>query len=876
MKPAPPLAALSVIPAFAAPLGALPPLVMHANTRPSRIAPTRRPVGLLVAGLFLVAPLGSLLAQTALAAPTTPRAALRPAPPQAIPSPIPPLPLRVNAPPSAPQLRVAAPKALPKATAKTEIAGGGKLIKIAQTGAVANLGAKKKVIQVPALSLPPLSTPLPTWMQAASVRVDKLEKPSNSRLAQNAGAPPVRNPAGPVTNSDRLPNQIEVATSTYVVLLTTTDLQTVAVADPSIADVAVVNSRAVLLNGKGSGVTSLVIVDGQKIRQYSVRVTAAPNQRPTDIAEQIGIPGVTVRMVMGAVVLSGEVGSEIESKRAAEIAGIYAPKVINQLSVRPDETNSSMGRAMQISDLIGLPGVTVRMAGETAILSGNVESESQVRDAETVAATMAPKVLNLLKTPPVTVDQLRQSLGLAPLNMANAQMVPGAGLGGVGAAPAPIAGAGVPEIGTLSPLTIREAAGQLILEGTLESESEVQRALAEAARTGLPVSNRLRVRPAPTAGQTLALAVAGAINLPGVRVSGSANRLILQGVVQDTNDAVVAEQIARSFAPQVDNLLQTPNPVLVDVDISIVEISNNDLKNLGFQFPSLQDSSGSGFVIGQVSQNDDLPGALQPTGSTTAAQTPATPTTPGGTPTAGTPVFVRDGGLFRSFRQQTAFQASLRAEVRENKIRLLSNPRTTVLSGRTATFQVGGQVPIPTNITQTATGTVTSVQFKDFGVLVDVVPNALPNGNVTLRLRTEVSQPDNSIGFQPIAGAGIIPGFTRRATVSEVTVPRDGTVALGGLISSDNRKLISRVPILSNIPILGALFKSKRFQDSQTELVIFVTPRVLPNTLSPGTLAPAGVVAAGNTINAGTVLGNPGIAQFNVGGAIATGGGTPQ
>ena len=344
-----------------------------------------------------------------------------------------------------------------------------------------------------------------------------------------------------------------------------------------------------------------------------------------------------------------------------------------------------------------------------------------------------------------------------------------------------------------------------------------------------------------------------------MRVAGSANRLILQGTVNNTNDAVVAEQIARSFAPQVDNLLQTPNPILVDVDISIVEISSNAIKNLGFTFPSLQDASQSGFVVGQRAVNADLPGPLvgPKTGTTTE---PARPTS----------------FLDRGLATQSAFQAALRAEIRDNNVHLLSNPRTTVLSGRTATFQVGGQVPVPTNITQTATGTVTAVQFKDFGVLVDVVPNASPDGNVTLRLRTEVSQPDPTIGFQPLAGAGIIPGFTRRATVSEVTIARGGTIALGGLISTENRKLISRVPVLSNIPILGTLFKSKRFQDLQTELVIFVTPRVLPNPLKNGETAAAGVVAVGNNINAGTVLGNPGIAQFNTGGALATGGGTPQ
>ena len=829
-------------------------------------------IGFLVAGLLVTSPIFAPQNHAAQAAEegkgTPPRANLMPAAPSAIPRIVPPLPVKVNAPTAQ-----TGESGATVAQSKTSMLGGGKLIEVSAptpANAQAAVGGMKKVIEVPGLTLPPLSAPLPTWMRSATVRVDKLENaglptlpapPATSatgtgqnktRLAQNPAAPPVR-PSAPVTSSDRLPNQIEVAVSTFVVLLTTTDLQTVAVADPAIADVAVVNSRSVLLNGKGPGVTSLVIVDGQKIRQYTVRVTAAPGERPLDVAEAIGMPGVSVRRVKDALVLDGEVASDDEAKRAAEIAGIYANKVVNQLTVRNEEMTVDKGAvtASQISDLIGLPGVVVRMAGQTVILSGQVESAVQAADAQTIAETMAPKVLNLLKTPPASVDDIRRSL--------NAQ---------ADGTVAPLAGVG--QIQMASPLVVREVAGQLILEGNVQSESEAQRILAEANRTGMTISNRLQVLPALSANQVLSSTVAQAINLPGVRVSGSPNRLILQGIVQNTNDAVAAEQIARSFAPQVDNLLQTPNPILVDVDISIVEISNTGLKNLGFQFPSIQDSSGTGFVIGQRSVNSDLPGAVQPTGTTSGATT-----NPGQTGGNSTPIFTEDGGFNSRIRQQTAFQANLRAEIRDNNIRLLSNPRTTVLSGRTATFQVGGQVPVPVSITQSQVGTVTGIQFKDFGVLVDVVPVASPDGNVTMRLRTEVSQPDPTIGFQPVPGAGIIPGFTRRATVSEVTIARGGTIALGGLISRENRKLITKVPILSSIPILGKLFQSKRFQDSQTELVIFVTPRVLPNPLAPGETAFAGVTAAGNTSNSGTVLGNPGIPQFNVGGVVATGG-APQ
>ena len=673
------------------------------------------------------------------------------------------------------------------------------------------LGGMKKVISVPSLSLPPLSKPLPRWMQNAAVKVDRLDK-KPARLAQNPLAPPVRNPAVPVTNSDRLPNQIEVAVSTFVVLLTTTDLQTVAVADPGIADVAVVNSRSVLLNGKSAGVTSLVIVDGQKIRQYTVRVTAAPGSRPVDVASAIGLPGVSVRSLRDTLILEGEVANAEEARRAIEIAGIYAPKVINQLTIR-GQISQEAGNAAQLRDLINLPNVNVRVVGDTAVLSGIVDTPQQIQDADVIARAISKNVINQLRLPALTSEQVRQSLSAvaeAPIGSSIAGPTPP----GVFAAP--------------SPLIVREAGGSLILEGSTDSQAAYDQIVALATRTGLPLVNRLQVPAALSTDQGVLASIAQAIGRPGVRVSGTAKRLVLEGLVANTEEAVAVEQIARAYAAQVDNMLQTPNPRLVDVDVSIVEITRTGIKNLGFTFPSLLDSSGTGFVFGQRSTGADTPGPL---------------------PVPGT----------GSFQQQNAFQAALRAEIQNQNVRLLSNPRTTVLSGRTATFQVGGQVPVPVSITQSATGTITGIAFKDFGVLVDVVPNASANGAVTMRVKTEISQPDTSIGFSPTPGAGIIPGFQRRAATTEVTTSPGGTIALGGLISTDARTLISRVPVLSRIPILGSLFTSKRFQNNQTELVIFVTPRLLPNPLPAGTTAAAGVVSVGNTTNASAILGNPGL-----------------
>ncbi|RYX86102.1 BON domain-containing protein [bacterium] len=728
-------------------------------------------------------------------------------------------------------------------------------------------GGMKKVIKVPGLALPPLSQPLPDWMKAASVRVDRLDKSSKpipapapatangQRLAQNPDGSPVRQPAAPVTSSDRLSNQIEVATSTFVVLLTTTDLQTVAVADPTIADVAVVNSRSVLLNGKAPGVTSLVIVDGQKIRQYSVRVTQAPGSRPIDVTAAIGIPGVSVRPVKDSLVLEGEVGSADEAKRAEEIASVYAPKVINQLSVRSTGGSPADASMAQMSEMLAdYPSVKARLAGETVILSGEVADPRDIQDAETIASATGKKVVNLIKLPVLTVDQLRQSLGAT--DTLTTQSMPG-------------------QISTVAPISVRELGGQLVLEGYSNSQADIDLALAAAKRTGLPIVNHLAVRPALSTEQQLTSAVAAAIGRPNITVRGTTKRLVLEGTVNDTNEAVLAEQVARGFAGSVDNLLQTPSPVQVSVDVTIAEINSTDARALGVQYGTASltnETIGTAPVVGAdgtpVIGTDGLP-LTQKTVSRTI-----NPSFTQGVAQAGNG-FAGFGGL--GFIDP--FRARINALVNNNRGRILSAPSTTVLSGRTATFQVGGQVPIPAVSTIGNNGNTTAIVFKNYGILLDVVPNALPSGVVTLRVRTEVSQPDFANGVTPPGGGGVVPGFQTRSTVTEVTVPPSGILSLSGLIRSEDTKAETGVPILSKIPIIGSLFKSKDFRQNKTELVIFVKPRVLANPLTDGQLAPAGVVAVGENSNAATQLGNSGISSFNGGSSISTapsGGGAAQ
>jgi len=749
-------------------------------------------------------------------------------------------------------------------------------LQAAQNGAAQNGAALKrasagmgKVITVSSLKqLPPATQPLPTLYgnsRRASVIAIGLDLPSKTARAENSSSSNVRSSnvrssnvpvyspsARPMSarsalGSRLLPNQLEVSEGTFVVLQTATDLDTVAIADPTIADVSVVNSRAVLVSGKKPGVTSLVIVDREKIRQYQVRVLPSPGTLPRDIAAQIGMPGVSVRQVRDAIVLDGEVNSAEDARRAVEIAGIYSKKVVSQLSVRGVPIgDNAIGQ--QIQTLIGLPNVSVTLIGDALLLQGTVDSPLQRFRAEQVAMASGRKVTNLIDLPTLSMEDVQQTLGSAS-----------AGTVGVD---------GTLPMGGIDPtsITVRRIGDQIILEGNALDQERVDQAIAVASRSGLQVISRLKVLPPIPAEARVLQAITTAIGIPGVTAYGSPKRLILRGTVPDSNVANAAVQIARAYAAEVDNMMVTPDPIQINVDVQIVEINTNNARNLGVQYGT----------VALTGETVTQPGTslIVPPGS--PAGTPAVPvTTGGGTTRTIDPTFQQGIGLLGNgfigtggLTSINPFRVRLNALYSTGNARLLSNPRTTVLSGRTATFQVGGQVPIPSGSTTGQAGTSTTIVFKNFGILLEVNPVGNNDGVVTMRVRTEVSQPDPTLGIVPPGGGGLIPGFSRRQTATEVVVGRGGTVALGGLIQNNITQTISRVPILSNIPILGALFRSKQFQRNQTELVIFVTPRVLPNTLPAGTTAFAGTSISDNTTNMGTQMGNPGLATFNDGSAI--------
>jgi pilus assembly protein CpaC len=164
----------------------------------------------------------------------------------------------------------------------------------------------------------------------------------------------------------------------------------------------------------------------------------------------------------------------------------------------------------------------------------------------------------------------------------------------------------------------------------------------------------------------------------------------------------------------------------------------------------------------------------------------------------------------------------LQALERQGLIRTLAQPNIIALSGETANFLAGGEFPIPTG---TAIGGQITIEFKQFGVGLSFTPTLLEDGLINLLVSPEVSSLDPAAGIE-ISGVRI-PGLRVRRARTTLEL-RDGqTFALAGLIQSDFRDTVNRVPLLGRIPILGALFRSQSFEREETELVILVTPRIV-------------------------------------------------
>jgi pilus assembly protein CpaC len=201
--------------------------------------------------------------------------------------------------------------------------------------------------------------------------------------------------------------------------------------------------------------------------------------------------------------------------------------------------------------------------------------------------------------------------------------------------------------------------------------------------------------------------------------------------------------------------------------------------------------------------------------------------------TANSAPLVAGNALTGSFGTMPSVQATLRAMESAGVVRTLAEPNLTAISGESATFISGGEFPIPTGVTcQTTTSggigqCVQTVSFKKFGISLNFTPVVLTEGRISLRVMTEVSEVSTENALTGGQGGTTIPSIKTRRAETTLEIPSGGAMAMAGLIQEQTKQAINGLPGLSQLPVLGTLFRSRDFVNNQTELMVLVTPYVV-------------------------------------------------
>ena len=290
-----------------------------------------------------------------------------------------------------------------------------------------------------------------------------------------------------------------------------------------------------------------------------------------------------------------------------------------------------------------------------------------------------------------------------------------------------------------------------------------------------------------------------------IQIDGLGDSVILTGTAATPVEAQQAGDLAARLAGGVEkvvNSITVRGRDQVMLKVTVAEVQRSIIKQLGI------DLSGQ-FNYGTAVVNFNNSNPFTATGQP----------------------LVSGNAITTSFGATPSVKATLRAMESAGVTRTLAEPNLTAISGESATFISGGEFPISTGVTcqTTAAGSVgqcaPSIAFKKFGISLNFTPVVLTEGRISLRVMTEVSEVsnDNSINVTGVQ----VPSIKTRRAETTLEIPSGGSMAMAGLIQDQTKSAINGLPGLSQLPVLGALFRSRDFQDNKTELMVIVTPYIV-------------------------------------------------
>lgn len=305
----------------------------------------------------------------------------------------------------------------------------------------------------------------------------------------------------------------------------------------------------------------------------------------------------------------------------------------------------------------------------------------------------------------------------------------------------------------------------------------------------------------------MASAIQDAIGYPKVHVQMIEDRVMLRGKVENQHEHDTALKIAGLYTggdgSGVIDLLEMEHPSQIRLEAQIIEINSDYTKNLGIQYWS------------------QTPGSNSNSGSSTGNSNSGI--------TVGTAGLFYGGEDFSSTRKHGGWLGShvanvnvtLQALINEGKARILSRPSITTMSGKTANILIGGRIPIPVS---DGNGNV-SIDWHEYGMKLNIEPVVDSEDKITSKVHAEVSTLDYSHGVK--IDSFSVPGIATREAESEVNVRSGMTMAIGGLINSEDAKIVSKIPLLGDLPIIGRFFRHTSNTRDKREVIILITPTLV-------------------------------------------------
>ena len=549
----------------------------------------------------------------------------------------------------------------------------------------------------------------------------------------------------------------------------------VAVIDPTVADVVVSSLDELLLFGKQPGSTKVYVWDSRGRHEIAVVVIAT--QQAQQLAKKLSqLLGPQFRYEVidsGTLLVDGQVADEGELKRVSRIVEGLSEQVevINLVVVQGTGLTPAQRRAQGLRNLLGDKFTYVVWDDTTVLVMGQADTDSEA--------------LRVSKIVSAGGDQVRISnlVTVGPMTAPPVERI--AMAIGPDYQVWALKGKTVVVEGEASDEVAKHRVDSLLI--AFGQETEIINLVT--------VSDEPRV---PLAAQRDLLQAALDDGLQVRVIEGKA--LAVEGAVADEEAAAQLKSLIALFTPETTIVdltsIADPSKRQVLVRAKIVEINRGSGEKIGLNW-------------GQIEEDESF-----------RAQ----------------PFIVRvvDTDFESQIRLTDPIGSQIDALVSQDLAKLLSEPNLLVDDGETASMLVGGEVPIPVPQIQAGVATV-GIEYKEYGVVLNITPNILPGDRIKLRVVPEVSSIDLTT---QVAIAGLnVPAFRTRKTDTTVTVDNGAPLIIAGLISRDQSEVASKIPILGDLPIIGALFRSKQFKEGKTELIIVVTPHIMRG-------GPAGVPGA--------------------------------